>query len=279
MHIKYSKYHALGNDFIIIDKPVSKIKKEEYPLFTRNACHRQTGIGADGVIYISDSKTSDAKLVLYNADGSWAEKSGNGLRITAYHRYLNDKRKTKFTFEMAEEFIQAVILDENDLCCNIQTELGSPSFETKKVPMKSKQDYMIQSELLIGGIKFPVTCLNIGNPHTVLFVDNFVFDWETLGEEIEHLPIFPERTNVEFVKIMNRKKLIVADWERGAGATGSSGTGAAAAVCAGVMSAQADRKCEVKFETGSLFIDWDETTNIVMLTGPVVKICDGNYYY
>ena len=279
MQIKYSKYHALGNDFVIIDKPISKIKKEDLPVFTRNLCHRQTGIGSDGVIYVSDSKTDDAKLDLYNADGSWAEKSGNGLRITAYHCFLKNKKKMKFIFEMAGEHIQAVILDENEKCCNVKTELGMPFFETKKVPIKSQQEYMIQSELLIGGEKFPVTCLNIGNPHTVLFVENFDFDWKTLGGEIEHLQVFPERTNVEFVKIVSRKKLIVADWERGAGATGSSGTGAAAAVCAGVMSAHADRKCEVKFKTGSLFIDWDEITNIVKLTGPVVKICDGIYYY
>lgn len=277
--IKYSKYHALGNDFLIIDKSSSKIQKEKLQEITQSVCQRRTGIGADGVIYISKSKSAHALLDLYNADGSWAEKSGNGLRIVAYHSYLKDKRKKKFNFEMAGDYCSVEILDENILGCNIQTELGTPLFETKKVPVKTKQEYMIQSELLIGGVKFPITCLNIGNPHAVLFVENFNFDWETLGEEIEHHKVFPERTNVEFVKIITRKKLVVNDWERGAGATGSSGTGAAAAVCAGVISAQADRNCEVVFETGSLFINWDEKTNIVKLTGPVSKICDGTYYF
>jgi len=278
MKILYSKYHALGNDFIIIDKSQLKNNTKKLPEITQSLCNRRTGVGADGVIFISKSKSADALLDLYNVDGTWAEKSGNGLRIVGYHSYLNDKRKKKFTFEMAGEFNAVEILSETDSVCDVQTELGTPSFDTKKVPVKTKQEFMIQSELLVGGVKFPVTCLNIGNPHTVLFVVNFDFDWESLGSEIEIHKLFPDRTNVEFVKIVTRKKLIVADWERGAGATGSSGTGAAAAVCAGVMSGQADRNCEVKFDSGSLFIDWDDETNIVKLTGPVVKICDGNYF-
>ncbi len=279
MEIKYSKYHALGNDFIIIEQSSIKISKNKLSEFTQAVCDRRIGVGADGVIFISKSKSADALLDLYNADGSWAEKSGNGLRIAAYHSYLKDKRKKKFVFEMAGNENAVEILEENKSACNIQTELGIPKFESKDVPIKVKQKFMIQSKLPLGGLKFPVTCLNIGNPHTVLFVKDFDLDWKTLGEEIEHLKVFPERTNVEFVKIVTRKKLIVADWERGAGATGSSGTGASAAVCAGVVSGQTDRNCEVVFETGSLYINWDDETDIVKLTGPVVKICDGNYFF
>ena len=123
----------------------------------------------------------------------------------------------------------------------------------------------------------PVTCLSVGNPHTVLFVEDFNFDWKTLGADLEFHKAFPNQTNVEFVKIITRRKIEVADWERGVGPTGSSGTGAAAAVCAAVVAGQVDRKCEVKFGTGSLSIDWSEDTNHIYLTGPVQFVGQGTY--
>ena len=120
-----------------------------------------------------------------------------------------------------------------------------------------------------------MTCLSVGNPHTVILVDNIDFDWPALGEEIEHSKHFPKRTNVEFVRLVNRKKIKVSEWERGAGATGSSGTGAAAAVCAMVIMGLVERRCEVIFETGSLQVYWNEKTDVVEITGPVEKVFEG----
>ena len=143
--------------------------------------------------------------------------------------------------------------------------------------MKTKQPFVINSPVKIDTVELPMTCLAIGNPHAVMVVDDFEFDWRELGAEIENAKVFPNGTNVEFVRCRSRKKLQVCDWERGAGATGSSGTGAAAAVCAMVMLGLADRQCEVVFETGSLDVDWNESSNMVELTGPVEFVANGEF--
>ncbi len=138
---------------------------------------------------------------------------------------------------------------------------------------------MINAPLKIGGLEFPVTCLAVGNPHTVMLVDNFDFDWKSLGAEIEKHPAFPHDTNVEFVRVVNRKRVDLADWERGAGATGSSGTGAAAAVCAMVMLGLVDRDCNVFFDTGNLRVHWHQESDYIELTGPAEYVSKGEFWY
>ena len=159
----------------------------------------------------------------------------------------------------------------------MRSELAPPELACSQVPVKSKRSYMINAPLRVGDVSLPVTCLSVGNPHTVLFVDDFDFDWPTLGEEIEHLKAFPNRTNVEFVKILTHHKLRLADWERGAGVTGSSGTGAAAAVIAAVVNGQTERRCDVVFDTGSIQVHWRRSDDRIELTGPVSFICSGEY--
>jgi diaminopimelate epimerase len=173
---------------------------------------------------------------------------------------------------------EARIIDRTRNGYSVGTTLGRPSFEAKNVPVKSRHRYLINSPLRIGGVDMPVTCLSVGNPHAVLIVNDFEFDWQTLGYEIEHHRAFPERTNVEFVKVVSRKRLEVADWERGAGATGSSGTGAAAAVCAAAMLGMVQRRCRVDFGMGSLMIDWRDD-DVIELTGPVAFVAQGEFDY
>ena len=159
----------------------------------------------------------------------------------------------------------------------LTTEIGKPNLETSQVPIKSKAKFMINSPLDLDGTEFPVTCLSVGNPHTVLFVDDFDFDWQQIGADIENHKIFPNGTNVEFVKVISSKKLQVADWERGVGPTGSSGTGAAAAVVASVMLGAAGRKCTVVFDTGEIEVHWRESDDIIEISGPVEFICEGTF--
>jgi len=129
----------------------------------------------------------------------------------------------------------------------------------------------------MGKTEIVLTALSVGNPHAVIFVRDFEFDWQNVGRVIEICPHFPRRTNVEFARIVNRKKVILNDWERGAGATGSSGTGAAATVAAAVMNGFMDREAEVVFPRGSLFIEWSEVDDEIYLTGPVEPVAEGNY--
>ncbi len=274
--IKFSKYHALLNDFLVIESK-TKLTKSSLSKIALSICDRRTGVGADGILYLTESKKTDAKFSIINSDGSFAEKSGNGLRIAGMHLHRKDKRKKKFLFDTGYGLDLVAVQKKTKQGLLLKAELGKPSFLAKDIPVKSRQKYMINTPLRIAGLDFPVTCVSVGNPHTVLFVDSFDFDWETLGASIEFHKAFPERTNVEFVKPLSRKKLLVADWERGAGATGSSGTGAAAAVAAAVTMGIADRDCEVQFSNGSLYIIWDIKTDIIELTGEVEFIATGEY--
>ncbi len=336
MRINFAKYHALRNDFLVIEAGESALSKARLGRIAQQLCDRRAGVGADGILYVSSprptrqmwtsaahvqrsqvrapnvARTLDAtdtgvrrgrltphrvelvtKVDVYNADGSWAEKSGNGLRIVGLHEFLKDKRKVQgqgrqhgksqrqagaqkwSLFEMGGVVSEVRVLKKQGAGYMVATDLGKPQFRAECVPVRTKQQYMVQAPLKIGGLAFPVTCLSVGNPHTVLFVDNFDFDWKTLGSEIEHHAAFPERTNFDFVRIVNRKKLQVAEWERGAGATGSSGTGAAAAVAAAVMNGLAGRDCEVVFEPGSLFVKWHEETDMIELSGAVEYVGEG----
>lgn len=277
--IEFSKYHALGNDFLIIDL----IKKGRYSLdfnqLAEQICSRNLGVGADGILVLTQSNMADCCVDLFNSDGSWAEKSGNGLRIVAAYFHSNYIRKKNTIFEINGEPAEARVIKAGGNSFSISVSLGKPVMETRRIPMKTRSKYHINSPIKIDNAEFSVTVLSIGNPHTVLFVDGFDFDWKELGQIIENSRYFPQRTNVEFVKIVNRSRVILNDWERGAGATGSSGTGAAASVVAGVINGFLKRRVEVVFPSGSLFVDWSEKDDIIYLTGPVQFVCHGEYNY
>ena len=280
MKIKYWKYHALSNDFIVLEAAVNRtLSSRSISGLTKEICHRRTGVGADGVLWLSKSRKADCRMDVYNADGGWAEKSGNGLRICALHLSQKRRRKRYFAIETGTSVDQVRIIRRSDGGGIVHTELGEPTFEAKTVPVRSRRKYVINSPIRIGGFSIPMTCLAVGNPHAVVLVDSFDFDWRALGAEIETARVFPRRTNVEFVRRVNRRKLQLCEWERGAGATGSSGTGAAAAVCAMVVLGLAERRCRVEFAAGALDVDWNKDTNLVELTGPAQFITHGEFEY
>lgn len=277
MQIKFYKYHALSNDFILIDSNQSKIFKKSLSNTVRQICHRNRGVGADGLLYLSKAGRNTVTVDVYNADGGWAEKSGNGLRIAGLHLHRQNSKRRNFVISMDGTESKITLVRKSKHEATLTTEIGKPSFETTEVPVRSKSKFMINSPLILDGTEFPVTCLSVGNPHAVLFVDNFDFDWQQIAADIENHKIFPNGTNVEFVKVMSSKNLRVANWERGAGPTGSSGTGAAAAVAASVMLGVAGRKCNVFFETGHIEVNWRETDDIIEISGSAEFICEGTF--
>ena len=277
MQLKFYKYHALSNDFILIDSARNKISRKLLPEMVRQICERHKGIGADGLLYLSKAGSDTVTVDVYNADGGWAEKSGNGLRIAGLHLHRQNSKKRNFVISMGGVESKVTFVSKTKQEAILTTEIGKPIFETSQVPVKSKAQFMINSPLDLEGTKFPVTCLSLGNPHTVLFVDDFDFEWQQIGADIESHKIFPNGTNVEFVKVISSKKLQVADWERGVGPTGSSGTGAAAAVAASVMLGAAGRKCTVVFDTGEIEVHWRESDDIIEISGPVEFICEGTF--
>lgn len=272
----FFKYHALGNDFVILED--CQLSDAKLSLLTLSICDRNTGVGADGVLAM-DTKSTDQPIArVVNSDGGFAEKSGNGLRIVGFHTYLKDRRRKKLSVQMNNESHEIEILKADESTADIRCYLPEPIFDTKMIPMKSPNKFMINAPLKIGGLNFPVTSLSVGNPHCVLFVEDFDFEWQELGAEIESHKAFPERTNVEFVRILTRGRIELRDWERGAGPTSSSGTGAAAAVSAGVMTGQLDRKCQVNFESGFMNLFWNPDSKRIELSGPVTFICEGTYH-
>ncbi|MEW6412796.1 MAG: diaminopimelate epimerase [Candidatus Zixiibacteriota bacterium] len=279
MQIQFTKYHALQNDFLVIEQTGASLSGRRLSNIARTFCHRRTGAGADGILVLSKARGIDYKVDIYNADGSWAEKSGNGLRIAGVHVFLKSgkRQKSDFLFRTGAGVDRVQIGRKIKNGYLVTVDLGRPEFDTSKIPVKTSQRYMINAPLKVGTVNLPVTCLSVGNPHTVLFVDNFDFDWKALGADLEVHKAFPNRTNVEFVKVVTPREILVCDWERGAGATGSSGTGAAASACAGVMLGLVDRRCEVVFDTGSLDIHWIEKTDTIRLTGPVVHVTQGTF--
>ncbi|UCD94100.1 MAG: diaminopimelate epimerase [Candidatus Zixiibacteriota bacterium] len=277
--MQFSKYHGLGNDFLVIDLISRGSRGIDFNRLAEEICNRNTGVGADGILVLTGSRIADCCIDLFNSDGSWAEKSGNGLRIVAAYYYSHYSRKKDMVFEINEEAAPARMMRGGRSVFSVQVALGRPEFRTRLVPMKSKAKYHINAPVAIEGVEFPVTVLSVGNPHTVMFVNDFNFDWKELGRIIESDRRFPYRTNVEFVKIVNKSKVILNDWERGAGATGSSGTGAAASVVAGAVNGLLSRTAEVVFPLGSLHINWSESDDIIYLTGPVEFVCQGEYRF
>jgi diaminopimelate epimerase len=276
MLINFTKYEALGNDFLVVEATRNRIPRKRLPDLAKTMCDRRHGVGADGVLYVAGSRSADAKADVYNSDGGWAEKSGNGLRILGLHLARARSRRGSHTVQMGGD-IHRVTVRGKGVAAKVKAELGTPDFYVRAVPMKSRLRYHINAPIRVGGQNFPMTCLSVGNPHAVLFVENFEFDWQSLGRDIEHHRVFPERTNVEFARIINRHNIEVYDWERGAGATGSSGTGASAAVCAGVMLGVIDRECTVKFPGGNIDIHWRESDDLIVIAGPVRYVFTGEY--
>lgn len=276
MRVKFAKYHALWNDFLVIDSS-TRMTSRRLPSLARAICGRRTGIGADGILWISSSKKADRKLDIYNADGGWAEKSGNGLRITAVHLSKTSRGGKELLIETGSSIDRVRIGRAVKGGFLVKSELGEPIFDAVRVPVKTRSKFIINSPVRIGGVEFPMTCLAVGNPHAVLVVEDFGFDWKTLGGDIETAPVFPNGTNVEFVRPKTRSRLQLAEWERGAGATGSSGTGAAAAVAAMVMLGLTERQCRVEFDAGALEVNWRDDNNIIEIAGPVEFVGEGEF--
>jgi diaminopimelate epimerase len=274
MNIQFYKYHALGNDFIVIMTKPKQFSSKERSKLTKAICARHTGVGADGVLFVQQNGRAE----IYNADGSWAERSGNGLRIAALHLALTQKKK-HLQVEMGGTVQEVVIGKTSNAGTVVSADFPPPNFLTKQIPMKASSRNFINQPLKIGNTPLPLTALSVGNPHAVLFVDSFDFDWKVIGADLETHRAFPNRTNVEFVKIINRHLCEVRLWERGVGETSSSGTGSMASVCAGVMLGLLDRKCEVKSVAGTVSIEWNAKTDRIILSGPVSPVSFGVFQY
>jgi diaminopimelate epimerase len=278
--IPFVKYHGLGNDWVVA---LARHVPPDPASFTRNILDRHTGAGADGLIVVMkpDVRGHDARIRFFNADGSEAEMSGNGIRCAG--AFLMERQPRKRTLEV--ETVAGLKTLEKGRCGEgmwmFRVRMGAPLLTAAQIPFNCGET---TSSLL----RFPlkthrgdllVTVTSIGNPHCSVFVADFdSVDWLRLGGEIEQDDHFPNRTNVEFVRLVSQNEIEVRFWERGVGHTMSSGTGSCAATVAAILNGLTDRRVHVRTEAGTLDVAWPQGGE-VMLTGPAVRVMRGNYYY
>jgi len=225
------------------------------------------------------SKTSsEYRVDIYNADGSWAEKSGNGVRIAAM--YLREKglvRGSRIRL-MTGSGISTVAFHRGGSSSRyISASLGKPHFECERIPIRSTKRYFLNQPVICEGQTFLASAVSVGNPHLVVFCRHFDFDWPAIGAGLEKYRLFPNRTNVGFVMIKDKRNIIVRDYERGVGPTRSSGTGAAAAVAVAVVRGLTDRRVNVHAPAGVLQVAWEKTSDELIITGPVTFVGSGTF--
>lgn len=275
--MKFTKMQGCGNDYVYINGFVEKIEEKEKPELVRKLSDRHFGIGGDGVIFINCGKVADFEMEMWNADGTRAQMCGNGIRCVAKYVYDNKMTdKEQFTIESFGKVKYMDLTVENGKATMVRVNMGEPILTAREVPVKSQNEKVIDEEILVAQQPYKMTCVSMGNPHAVVFMDDVAqLEIEKLGPLFEHHERFPERTNTEFVKVINRELVEMRVWERGTGETLACGTGCCATVVACILNGFTDRKVTVRVLGGEIVCEWDEKTNVVYMTGPATTVFEG----
>ncbi|MBW3624025.1 MAG: diaminopimelate epimerase [Armatimonadetes bacterium] len=268
---------GLGNDFIVVNNLEEKLPEDRLPELARKWCDRHFGVGADGLMLVDPSKTANFRMRIFNPDGSEPQMCGNGIRCFA--KYVYDRRLHADPFVKVETLAGVLGLKltvNNKKVEQVRVDMGEPILDRKLIPMRGEgPSPVINEKLQAAGRKFDITCVSMGNPHCVIFVENVdAFPVEKIGPEIENHKTFPQRTNVEFIEPLSREALKMRVWERGAGITLACGTGACAAAVAAALTNRTGRSVTVKLPGGDLFIEWTGDNRIYM-TGPAEEAYEG----
>lgn len=269
---------GIGNDYIFIDARSTAVRHPEKLAATMS--DRHFGVGSDGLILILKSDSADFRMRMFNADGSEAEMCGNGIRCFA--KYVYDHGLTKNKRISVETLAGAKQLDmqvKNKKVETVRVDMGEPILQRERIPMAGNPGMVIGEALsLEDGVRFEITAVSMGNPHAVIYVEDIKnFPVEKYGKMIENHDLFPNRTNVEFVQILNEGEVIQRTWERGSGETLACGTGASAVTVAGVLTRRTARSILVHLNGGDLQTEWREDDNHVFLTGPAVEVFRGTW--
>jgi diaminopimelate epimerase len=280
--MKFTKMHGLGNDYVYVDCFSEPLTGVDLPELARRVSDRHFGIGGDGLILIMPSERADFRMRVFNNDGSEAKNCGNGLRCVSKYVYdhgLTDK--TSFSVETLGGIVTpSVTVGADGKVEQVTIDMGEPQFVRAAIPMTGEPgERVIGQPLTVHGRTFTMTAVSIGNPHAVLFVDEVnEADVVKYGPVIERHEWFPERTNVEFIQVLNRREVLFRVWERGSGVTLACGTGACAAAVAASLSGMTDRTVTVHLAGGDLVVEWRESDNRVYMTGPATEVYSGVYH-
>lgn len=277
--LKFTKMHGCGNDYIYIDGARERIPAEQKPELVRRLSDRHFGIGGDGVIFINPSDQADFEMEMYNMDGTRAEMCGNGIRCVA--KYVYDKGLTDQTQISVISAGRIKYLDlhvENGRVSTVKVNMGEPILKACEIPVLAEDEKgeVIAEPIEIEGEAYRMTCVSMGNPHAVVFVEDVQdFPLEQVGPGLEKHPRFPKRVNAEFVKILDEETIEMRVWERGTGETLACGTGACAAAVACSLNGLTKDTVTVKLLGGTLQIQWDKAENRVYMTGPATTVFEG----
>ena len=277
MAIAFSKYHGLGNDFVLIDN-----RHSAEPILTPELavqwCDRNFGIGADGVIFLLKADHNEHRMRIFNSDGSEPEMCGNGIRCLA--KFMQDLGIETVAGKYQIHTGAGLIVPQMDADGQVTVDMGKPFLLAAEIPTTLRQpDHkVINVPLEVGGKTWNVTAVSMGNPHCITFVNDVAsINLAEIGILFEHHSVFPKRTNTEFVEVVSRDYVKMRVWERGAGATLACGTGACATVVAGVLNDLCDRLCTVNLPGGDLKIAWVAESDRILMTGPAKLVFTGTY--
>lgn len=273
--MKFTKMQGIGNDYVYVNCFQETV---EHPgEVAKLVSDRHFGIGSDGLILIKPSDVADFEMDMYNSDGSRGAMCGNGIRCVAKYVYdygLTDK--TSITVNTASGIKYLDLTIEDGKAVQIRVNMGAPILEPFKIPVISEKEIVIDEPILADGKEYRITAVSMGNPHAVTYIDDVKgLDIEKIGPQFEHHPIFPDRVNTEFVKVLDRHTVEMRVWERGAGETLACGTGACAVAVASILNGLTEDEVTVKLLGGDLKIYWDRKENLVYMTGPAEVVFDG----
>lgn len=275
--MRFMKWHGLGNDFVIVDARVSGLP-EGCGELARAVCDRHFGVGADGLVFILPASNADAAMRIFNSDGTEAEMCGNAIRCVACHlAEVGAGHGTSLRILTGAGVLVPKVFRDAAGGMAVRVDMGVPRLSREEIPMDGPLGRVVNEPLAAGGQTFNITAVSMGNPHCVIFVSNLDdVNLQGLGPILETHPVFPRKTNVELVQILNRKAVRVRVWERGAGPTMACGTGACAVAVAAYLNGLTGRRVAVHLPGGALDIEWAEDGHVYM-TGPAVKVFEGRY--
>ena len=277
MNLSFVKMEGCGNDYVYVNGFTQKVAKEDKPALVRKLSDRHFGIGGDGVIFIIPSDIAEFEMEMYNADGSRGEMCGNGIRCVAkfvYDEGLTDKKE--ITVESFGKIKYLTLFEENGEIRSVRVNMGEPILEAEEIPVVCDHSPVVDEPIEVCGKEYRMTCVSMGNPHAVVFVDDTdSFPLEQVGPHFENHVRFPRRTNTEFVQVIDRNYVKMRVWERGSGETLACGTGCCATAVACVLNGLTDEKITVEVLGGKLEIEWDREKNLVWMTGPATRVFRG----
>ena len=275
--IEFTKMQGCGNDYVYINGFTQKIDPEDKPEWVRKISDRHFGVGSDGAIFINPSKIADFEMEMWNADGTRSEMCGNGIRCVG--KYVYDKGltdKTELTVESFGKIKYLTLYVSEGKVDRVRVNMGAPELIAERIPVVCDKEQAIDEPIEVQGKTYHMTCVSMGNPHAVVFMDQVAdLTIDQIGPYFENHARFPKRVNVEFVKKIDRNNVEMRVWERGTGETLACGTGCCATAVACVLNGLTDEEITVKLLGGELHIKWDRTANLVYMTGPAKIVFEG----